>query len=525
MTSAAIERLGLYLANPRWRLTHLYPVKPKTGPVIRFVPNRAQEILLSRWHRRNFILKARKMGFSTLIDLIGGDECIWVAGQEMAIVDRTLDDAKDKLAKIRLAYEEMGMYVPGLTYSQRRELNGFLHTLCPLKRASDTEMEWMNGSKIRARASYRGGNPTFVHVSELGAIALDAPTKAREIITGTMESVARGNTLIFESTHKGGPFGVNYDLMEQAMANEAKEVLDEMDLRFFFFPWYWEPDNILPGHGPARLEKEHADYFKNLAADPEFGRLNGGQALTEDQKRWWVSKKITLKHDMGREHPSVPSEAVEAPIEGAIYGTIVADIQAEGRIGGDWGIDRRYPVWCCWDIGHSDFTSIWAVQVEGREILWLDWYEAAGMEASHYAGVIREWSGRYPIAGHFLPHDAANEHFGVISARNVLSQAGITNIVVNPRCVSPWDGINELRRLLRRSRFHARTEGGLAHLKAYRKHLVESGSAIREEPVHDEHSHTADAARTFAEAFALGRVLEHFPRPRNGQVPERAILG
>lgn len=59
--------------------------------------------------------------------------------------------------------------------------------------------------------------------------------------------------------------------------------------------------------------------------------------------------------------------------------------------------------------------------------------------------------------------------------------------------------------------------GGVEHLELYRSRLPGTGGSLAESPVHDAHSHTADAARTFAEAWSHG--LLHGPgdeRPRRG---------
>ena len=96
-----------------------------------------------------------------------------------------------------------------------------------------------------------------------------------------------------------------------------------------------------------------------------------------------------------------------------------------------------------------------------------------------------------------------------------------------PRTTDVWRGINTLRELLERSFFHARTQervrgvrgeeepGGVEHLELYRSRPPGAGGSLVESPVHDGHSHTADAARTFAEAWSHG--LLHGPGNDRGR--------
>lgn len=57
--------------------------------------------------------------------------------------------------------------------------------------------------------------------------------------------------------------------------------------------------------------------------------------------------------------------------------------------------------------------------------------------------------------------------------------------------------------------------GGVEHLELYRSRPPGAGGSLVESPVHDGHSHTADAARTFAEAWSHG--LLHGPGNDRGR--------
>ena len=74
------EQFAWCLSDPIWRLCsgQLYKikVKPKNDDdedesrVVPFKPNRAQKKLMKRLHKRNIVLKARQMGFTTFICML-----------------------------------------------------------------------------------------------------------------------------------------------------------------------------------------------------------------------------------------------------------------------------------------------------------------------------------------------------------------------------------------------------------------------------------------------------------------------
>jgi len=67
------------LYDRKWRLSSgkLYFIKDAHGKKAPFLPNAAQrEFLEGVWHK-NIILKARQLGFTTLIELILLDACLF----------------------------------------------------------------------------------------------------------------------------------------------------------------------------------------------------------------------------------------------------------------------------------------------------------------------------------------------------------------------------------------------------------------------------------------------------------------
>ena len=93
------------LANPLWRLRNLYHIKrADDGRIIKFEPRpeqqRVYDMLFKQGVKRLIILKARRLGMSTALDVLLTDQMLWNAGTQCSLVDQTAADAERKLATI-----------------------------------------------------------------------------------------------------------------------------------------------------------------------------------------------------------------------------------------------------------------------------------------------------------------------------------------------------------------------------------------------------------------------------------------
>lgn len=98
--------------DPIWRISNLYSIRIRDGSVIRFRPRPQQlavlEMLFVHGHKRIIILKARQIGFSTLLGVVCCDQLCFNPGQQISLIDQTLEDARQKLKNIVvLAYDSM----------------------------------------------------------------------------------------------------------------------------------------------------------------------------------------------------------------------------------------------------------------------------------------------------------------------------------------------------------------------------------------------------------------------------------
>jgi hypothetical protein len=521
------------LASRAWRLKNLYTIRDADGVLVKFTPNDAQKQFYNRMWFCNHVLKARKLGFSTFIEIIFLDDLLFSpTGVSVGIIDYTLDDAESKLGMMLTAYENLDN---GDLHPQTWQIGKAIKRAVPLASRAVKKLCWGNGSQAKCSTALRGATPNRLHVSELGKTAIWAPIKAREIINGAFNSMTPGNVRNIESTHEGAKVGEHYRLVNQAMRNDDAN-LTSVQSRFHFFPWFQDTRYVLGASG-HKLRPEMVEYFARLERD-------SGIILSPEQKLWYDHKHREQGHGMKKEFPSTPGEAFEAIAEGAIYGTPMADLRAKGRIC-DFGMESNLPIFTFWDIGLSDYTAVWLVQPVGRAFLVLDWFEAEGMSGSAMPDQMLRWENKWrkPIACHYLPHDAETRDRGTgKSYVSELMEGGLHSIKVVPRTPDVWLGIGYARDLIPHCWFHkthcdtsrnangSRHEpddsqedfpSGVACLEGYSKDVgAAAGMRLREMPKHDLFSHSADAFRTFAEAWRRGIIT---PDEKSGTV--RAVGG
>lgn len=537
------------LSDRQWRLDHLYWITDKAGKLRRFVMNYEQRELFRRFHYRNEILKARQLGISTFVALLMLDCCLFRPHWEAGIVDKSVDEACKKLDKIKLAYKLLDYLPPDPSAADRAlaQIGKELKEAVPVNAEKGTSMGWGNGSKVSVGATMRGGTLQMLHVSELAYVANHNPIRAKEIRTGALEAVAADCYVIKESTHEGGRAGINYEMVVQAMGNEGRK-LSPLDYRFFFFSWWHNPEYELDAGFWRREPDPAGEHYKGLMAERRgledyFAQLESahGIRLSDRKKAWYAAKSRTLGFMVRQEFPSTPDEAFDVMAERSIYAAQLARVRMAGHLSADFEADALAPCYVSWDIGVSDFMSMWLVQVgaDGRFYV-LDHYAAHRKEVSHYVGVVRAWEARFSmrVACHLLPHDADHNQLGGVTFAQMLQRAGFVTAVV-PRIPDVWAGIAEVRMMLPSCVFHERCgravqvdgeefPSGVQALENYQTAPEGANGTLRTQPLHDRFSHSADAFRTFAEGLRAGLVGKEVygePVDEGGREVGRRALG
>ena len=472
------------LRNKFWRLNNLYWITDKRGKPVRFRMTPEQMAYFEGMHTRNIILKARQLGFTTLVCIIQLDAALF-EGAKCALIAHTLNDAKRLFReKIKYAYARLPAEI--------RAAN-------PASNDAAGERVFQKGGSRYISTSFRGGTLRYLHVSEFGKICAKYPDKAREIVTGAFEAVSTDCFTTIESTAEGRA-GYFFDYCQTAeKAALSGATLSQLSWKFFFFSWWMNPQYAIDQVEP--LPQRLRDYFDELEAKHSL-------KLSDRQKAWYQAKETTLGDDMKREYPSIPAEAFQQSVEGAYYAKQFAVLYSQRRIG-QLPDNKHLPVYTFWDLGVGDSTAIWFVRVVGNEFHVIDYYENSGEGLRHYMKILKDKG--YTYAEHWAPHDIDNREFANDGkSRRQLAREGyevdgeIYSISFN---VVPKLGVDEgielVREILPRCAFDsAKCEEGISHLEAYRKEWDAKRGCWKDNPLHDFTSHASDGFRYFAVAMS-----------------------
>lgn len=492
------EELERCLADPEWRLFSgcLYKIMVKgdgddDAMVMPFRPNRAQRRFIRRLWHRNLILKARQLGFTTLIAVMWLDHALFNADQRCGIIAQDREAVETIFRdKVRFAY------------------NNLPPELCerfPLARDSAVELLFAhNNSSVRVATSMRSGTIHRLHISEFGKICSKYPDKAKEVMTGSIPAVPTNGVLVIESTAEGQE-GEFYELVQRAeslVADNAK--LTARDYRMHFYAWWQEPNYRMLVDDVSITREEHS-YFDKIERIMEC-------RLDPEQRAWYVATKradFTGREErMWQEYPSTPAEAFQVPTDGNYYADDMQALRARG------GITRvpelELPVNTFWDIGRSDGCAIWFHQEMRGEDRFIGYYEEHNKDLRHYAKELRDRGHLYGT--HYLPHDAAHKR---LSDYNRSTKEMLEDLlpghrfVVVPRITELITGISTTRKHMKGAFLDE--EGcaqGIKRMDGYRKKYSRADSRYLDDTPDKSNGCTegADAFRQWAQAKELGML-------------------
>jgi len=483
------------LGDWRWRLTNLYWIVDEAGKQVQFQPNAEQIDLLGNLHSNNLILKARQLGFTTLIDLLGLDQAIFTPNYSAAIIAHGLAEAgKIFRNKVQFPWKKMPAVV--------RALN-------PTVNDSASELVFKNGSSIYVGTSGRSGTLQFLHISEYGKICRRFPDKANEIKTGSLPAVHAGGLTFIESTAEGTG-GHFYEMVKDAEKLGDRKP-NALEFKLHFYPWWRKASYRMEPDGVA-IEPEMIDYFNELEEQ--------GIVLDDAQVAWYTVKRRLFKEDMKQEYPSTPEEAFSGAMEERYFGTQMAAARKQGRI-------RPIPILTntrvnlFFDLGR-DTTAAWFHQYGALEHRFIDYLQDTGKTLDFYAREIQKRG--YLLGNIYLPHDAGDQSVvTTITAESEIKRLfpGVKVRIV-PRIQQLQIGIDAARSKIAECYFHeVNCSKGIECLDNYRKKWNEAIGHWSDEPVHDKYSHGADAYRQFAQGWEQSHETGQAPRkPREAWVPK-----
>lgn len=295
--TAEEKQVAAQLADPWWRLRNLYMIRPEGGGLPRpFEPRAEQEMiykhLLETPHEPAFIVKSRRLGFSTALGVFAVDLAAWTAGQQCMLVDMTQPDAHKKMREIiRYAYDALPAPIRSHLSTPKREDS----QLSIRAAGHDEQLD----SHIYAGMNARGGDCSLLWVSEWGKFQNDAKhrTRSQEISAGAWNTARKGRRVV-ETTWQGGRNGELWELIKPVLEKNVNA-----EGKVYFFPWHADPTCVsITGMVTAEVE----EYFKDIEQQL-------GKEFTEQQKKWWAVKKTEQRGHMKTEFPSTLDEALSSP--------------------------------------------------------------------------------------------------------------------------------------------------------------------------------------------------------------------
>jgi len=458
----------------------------ETDLVIPFIPNAVQLDLLESLHTRNNILKARQLGFTTLIAILFLDCCLFRSDIRAAIIAQSEDVAKTIFRdKIYFAYINMPKS---------------LREAMPLSRDSASELLFAhNNSSVRVATSARSGTLQYLHVSEFGKICAKFPDRADEIITGSIPAVTINGMLFIESTSEGqdGHFYKISKRSEAMMMSGRK--LKPKDYKFHFFPWWKEPKYCVEPEGIEITETDH-EYFDKVETD-------AGCELSLEQRAWWCMTRDSEfsgeEEKMWQEYPSTSKEAFQRSTEGCYYSKQMTAARKQHRI---TNVPYRsgHMVNTFWDIGSGDGTGIWLHQKIGQCNNFIGYIEGWGEPYDYYIKELAKLD--YTWGVDYLPHDADHVRQGAIaniSPKDSIIKLGRKNVEIVPVVDNISHGIQATRDSFGSCWFdEVNCKEGLIHLDSYKKRWNKTTGRFMDVPVHDIHSEGADAFRQFGQSYS-----------------------
>ena len=242
----------------------------KNSQDVKFTLNAAQKRFLEDMTGRDLILKARQLGFSTLVLAIFTYDFLFTKNSTSMSISYETGAAQKLLDKVKHFVEPLG--VP-LRYNSRNEMfNEAMNSRFYIGTAA-------------AVTTGRGQTINNLHASEV-AFYPDADT----LMTGLLQSIPKDGNVIMESTANG---------MGNLFHREWKKS-SELDSAWFphFFPWSADPEYsayVEPGTSLVGEERIIADKY----------------GLTRGQIAWMRLKKREFKNDddFHQEYPLSPQEA------------------------------------------------------------------------------------------------------------------------------------------------------------------------------------------------------------------------
>lgn len=308
------------------RVSNLYKIKDKNSQQVVFKRNRAQRDFHTNRTNRNIVLKSRQLGFTTDACIDSLDDTIFNKNFDSLIISydkETTEDAFDN--KVDYAWQNL---------DERIRSKVTIET--DTKRKLKFAFRDGSASSIAVRMSGRGGTHHRVHISEFAKICKLYPKKAKEIITGTLQSVPLHGRIDIESTAEG-EVGFFHDMFWEAWLRGEPTLPTQY--KAHFYNWTWDDEEIAKAPVIAFADMDRGAYFEEYAAR---------HSLSQHLISYYYLKWLEVQKDfdlLQQEYPTTPEEAFISSGNKLISPETIKTYEPglqEGRRVDDWIIYSNY---------------------------------------------------------------------------------------------------------------------------------------------------------------------------------------
>ena len=267
--------INLYLETldkKLWRLEYLYKIRDKKRKTVNLILNPLQKLYWNARTNRDIILKARKIGFSTLCLIDDLDETIWNRNYTSFIMAHKREDVQKLFQMVHFAYDNLPPEIkPHAEYYTRNEL--FFKD---------------RNSRIYVGTEARSDVVNRLHVSEVAFVE-----NVEKKMAASFEAVPEEGSIVLETT-PNGVGGYFYDLYQSA----AGYAEGRSEFKTHFFPWFKHPEYSVKLTKAEKAQVEAGNYLND--EEREFRNVHN---LNYGQMKWRKLKKDRLGDQFDEQYP------------------------------------------------------------------------------------------------------------------------------------------------------------------------------------------------------------------------------
>lgn len=234
-------------------------------------------------------------------------------------------------------------------------------------------------------------------------------------------------------------------------------------------------------HDLWQVAKDHPDWYALKLTINETKHIDIAEINRE------LDEGLTT-HDLIQQEYYCSFAGVDS---GSYWSAQLDKARVEDRIG-RYEYDPTFKVHTAWDIGYRDSTSILFYQVINNKIYIIDEYSNEREALTHYVKIVQQRP--YLYGYHIAPHDIKVHEFSSgVTRLETARQLGLNFTIADD--VPLMDGIDYVRNTFNRLFIDERCKQFLRAIENYRPEYDAKRQVYKDRPLHDIHSHFADALR------------------------------